>query len=1162
MTRTVDLYRIFARTRKRAVALAVALAVGGAGMAEAGPVELISKANPIPDSFYDSRYPSFSADGRYVLFGSDAPNLLPGQEDENSFSDLFLHDRVAGTTTLVSHQAGSPETVDGASDFDAGISADGRYVAYSSPGTQLAAGVTDTNNVNDVFLWDRVTDTTTLVSHAAGAASVAADDLSYRVRISADGNWVVFVSQARNLVAGQTDPPATPPSDDVFLWSRASGTVTLLSRKSGAPATTGSGLSWGPEISADGSFVVFRSEATDLVPGLSDANGTNDVFVYQRSSGAVSLVSRASGNPLQTAGGSSLNPLLSADGRFIAFTSSAGNLMPGQMDDSSGLPDAFLFDRATGEIRLASHTSASPVTAAGITDYLGLALSADGRALAFVSLAANLVPGQVDTSGGNDVFVYDRLSGSIELASRTAASPTTATADTVEAVSPSLSADGRFVTFQSAAMDLVPGQTDIPRTDDVFLYDRSDKTTTLVSHRSASLNAGGDGSSGSAVVSPDGSAVAFGGSATNLDPEHFDPNGFSDLFVYSRGSAEVTLLSHRDPSLPIVTPWGPSSLGEISADGRTILFRSRASGVIPGQIDEPFGYTSFGSFFRGDWDAFLHDRTTGKTILLSRSDSSPLESAGLLGLPVLSADGRFAAFVTLDPALPPGTGFLLKLYDRVTDAAVLVNHLPGAPAEVSEGFPGKLAVSANGLAYECTRCTLVPGQQDGTSGDIPRVDVFLYDRVTGANTLVSHAHGSPATGGDNASSEPAISADGRFLAFASRATNLVAGQSDVPGTYDVFVFDRRTGATVLTSRAGSAARAGNGESTSPVISADGRAVAFRSAATDLVTGQADTNEKSDLFLFDRVSGALALASHAASSPTLAGNGESAPLPALDRTISLSADGRYTVYESAATDLVAGQADANGEVDVFLYDRVTRTNTLVSHAHGAPAATGNKGAAKPQISADGRRIAFTSAATNLAPEPTATGLSQVVLQDRITGARTTVGPAFSFPSNDLISLSPRLSASGRFTAFTSLASDFVAGDRNGNWDVFLYDAGPDGPVAVPPCTLFDTRRPVNGPALRSGTRKILTARGSCGVPAAATAVVVNVTVPQPRRRGSLALFPGNVTAPASAILRFQKGQTRAAIFTVPLAPNGTLALQPTVIGNGTVQVAVEVVGYAE
>jgi hypothetical protein len=355
------------RPFRRCLRIGALALLAGATTAGAATVELVSKADPAGDR-NGSFLSAVNADGRYVVFQSNAPNVVAGQEDDNLFYDVFLHDRITGKSTLVTHAAGSPNRASHAEGdyqaLDADISADGRYVVFTSLGTELVPGAVDANDKSDVFLYDRLTDTTALVSHATGESGTPADGLSYGARISADGNYVVFTSYARNLAAGQTEPTTFPRSEDVFLYQRSSGTATLISRKSGSPATVGNGRSVAPLISADGGFVVFSSLATDLVAGLVDTNTRDDVFVYQRSSGAVSLVSRASGRPLLTSSGSSGLPAIGPDGRWIAFLGLGVNLVSGQAD-TPGTPDAFLFDRISGEMRLVSRTAASVKAAGG-----------------------------------------------------------------------------------------------------------------------------------------------------------------------------------------------------------------------------------------------------------------------------------------------------------------------------------------------------------------------------------------------------------------------------------------------------------------------------------------------------------------------------------------------------------------------------------------------------------------------------------------------------------------------------------------------------------------------------------------------------------------------------------------------------------------------------
>jgi len=475
----------------------ISLLAGATAGFAAGPVELISRADPIPDSYGTGFASATSADGRYVVFQSDAPNLAPGQIDTNFFYDVFLRDRVTGTTTLISHASGRPDTASPAEgnwySLDAGISADGRYIVFVSLGTDLVPGETDANHGTDVFLYDRVTATTALVSHADGDPHATADGGSDEARISADGNYVLFSSAAQNLVPGQT-APAGPRKTNVFLYHRPSGTLTLVSHKSGSPATTATGGSGAAVLSADGGYVAFTSSATDLVAGVAGASASSDVYLYARASGAVSLVSHASGSPLVPADRFSGEAHLSADGRWLAFSSLASNLVSGQTREPDSMPsNIFLFDRTTGQTRLVTHASASPQIAAGLADFSGgFAMSADGGYVAFTSSAPDLIPGQVNLGGGHpNVFLYDRATNVSSLASHHRDSQTTT--PTGWSRLPSLNADGRYLAFESSAVDLVPHQTDTPNTYDVFVYDRVSRTSALVSHTNGSVSTAGNG---------------------------------------------------------------------------------------------------------------------------------------------------------------------------------------------------------------------------------------------------------------------------------------------------------------------------------------------------------------------------------------------------------------------------------------------------------------------------------------------------------------------------------------------------------------------------------------------------------------------------------------------------------------------------------------------
>src|SRR5881409_3649136 len=307
----------------------------------------------------------------------------------------------------------------------------------------------------------------------------------------------------------------------------------------------------------------------------------------------------------------------------------------------------------------------------------------------------------------------------------------------------------------------------------------------------------------------------------------------------------------------------------------------------------------------------------------------------------------------------------------------------------------------------------------------------LWGRSAGAQTTVRVSVASGGTEGDDASLGSALSADGRFVAFDSAATDLVAG--DTNGVSDVFVHDRQTGTTERVSVASGGAQ-GNGSSGligfafPPALSADGRFIAFVSFATNLVAG--DTNAANDVFVHDRLTGTTERVSVASGGT----EGNDASLG-----FALSADGRFVAFESAATDLVAG--DTNGVSDVFVHDRQTGRTERVSVASGGAQGNGNSGligfAFPPALSADGRFIAFVSFATNLVAGDT-NGATDVFVHDRLTGTTERVSVASGGTEGNDASLGPALSADGRFVAFQSDATNLVAGDTNGATDVFVHD----------------------------------------------------------------------------------------------------------------------------
>ncbi|MCL5104353.1 MAG: hypothetical protein M1133_09600 [Armatimonadetes bacterium] len=381
---------------------------------------------------------SISADGRFVAFYSYASNLVTG--DTNSTYDIFVHDRQTGVTERVSVATGGAQG--NSNSYYSSISADGRFVAFESYASNLVPG--DTNDTVDVFVHDRQTGVTSRVSIATGGAQ--GNGGSNRPSISADGRVVAFESVADNLV-----PEDTNGRCDGFIHDRQTGSTQRVSAATGGAQENNSSACF--FISADGRFVAFQSDASNLIPG--DTNDYGDVFVHDRQTGSTERVSVATGGAQgdwNSYGGS-----ISADDRFVVFTSYASNLIPG---DTNGAPDVFIHDRQTGSTERVSVATGGTQ---GAWNSYGGSLSADDRFVAFMSHASNLVPG--DTNGALDVFIHNRQTG---VTSRVSVATGGAQGNS-ESNAYSISADGRFVAFYSYASNLVPGDTNGAL--DVFVHD-------------------------------------------------------------------------------------------------------------------------------------------------------------------------------------------------------------------------------------------------------------------------------------------------------------------------------------------------------------------------------------------------------------------------------------------------------------------------------------------------------------------------------------------------------------------------------------------------------------------------------------------------------------------------------------------------------------------
>lgn len=431
----------------RLLMVALVLCVGSAIAATTERVSVDSEGNEANYVHEGSNNSAISGDGRYVAFDSPADNLVA--DDTNLTHDVFVHDRLTSQTMRVSVATDGGQALS-RSERPA-ISADGNHVAFYSGAWNLVPD--DTNWEKDIFVHERETGTTARVNLASDGSQ--ANDLSYLPGISADGRFVTYVSYADNLV-----PDDINQCGDVFVRDRLLGETRRVSVAS--DGTEANALSEGKAISCDGGSIAFQSYATNLV--LGDTNDMADAFVHDLETGITTRVSVASDG--SEADSHAHEPAVSCDGRYIAFSSSATNLVP---DDTNGTSDIFVHDRETHETTRVNLDSEGNETHGHA---FHPSFSGNGRYVAFTSYADDVVIG--DTNEVSDIFVHDRETGATVRASV----DSNDNEGNWRSWHPSLSADGRYVAFTSEANNLVLYDTN--QFEDIFVRGPLFETQTLI----------------------------------------------------------------------------------------------------------------------------------------------------------------------------------------------------------------------------------------------------------------------------------------------------------------------------------------------------------------------------------------------------------------------------------------------------------------------------------------------------------------------------------------------------------------------------------------------------------------------------------------------------------------------------------------------------------
>jgi Tol biopolymer transport system component len=358
--------------------LAVTPALAGAAVDDTG---LVSRADGLAGEAANGSTqanPAISADGRYIAFVSDADNLSTA--DDDAVKNLFLRDTLTGTTTLVSRATGPDGAGADADSQRPSISGDGRYVAFASAATNLSDE--DVDPVLDIFVRDTQLNTTTLVSRRDGLAGAAGTADSNNPSISDSGTKIAFHSASDNLSDEDTDSTI-----DVFLRDTAAGTTTLVSRQHGSVSAPANGNSFRPSISANGQRVAFESDADNLSPD--DVDSVVNIFVRDPRFKSTWLASRTTSTGFVSYGadGDSKEASLSADGSVVVFTSVARNLS--DVNAMLPVTQIFKRELEPERTTLVSRVNGADGAPAEGDSVRGR-VSADGRYVAFSSYAENL----------------------------------------------------------------------------------------------------------------------------------------------------------------------------------------------------------------------------------------------------------------------------------------------------------------------------------------------------------------------------------------------------------------------------------------------------------------------------------------------------------------------------------------------------------------------------------------------------------------------------------------------------------------------------------------------------------------------------------------------------------------------------------------------------
>jgi Tol biopolymer transport system component len=831
---------------------------------------------------------------------------------------------------------------------------------------------------------------TTLISAAPGGAPfpepAVQATLGGQGAVSDDGRFVLLTARGTGLLPGA-------PAQGAYLKDLVNGTVTLVSRTPGVPGTP---LTDAAAIGIDDTATraAFLTSA-QLSPG--DTNTTPDVYIRNLETGATAL---ATTTPAGTAVGE-IEPgtaMLAGAGRFLAFATRI-DAAPG---DGNGVSDVYVKDLQTGAVALASQ---QPATGTAMTGFAP-SISDDGARVAFLSLGSG---GGYDTNGLSDAYVFDRLTTTLELASRQngAGGGASTTGATTRAV---LSGDGGTVAFVATGSDYSDGGN----AGAVHRRILGTTVTQLASRADGPSGAAANLGSTEISINDGGSVIAFRTAASNLDGVA-EPSGTVKAFVRRVVAGETERVSVRDDGTPF------TGVGELVLAGHGQHVAMKRSGD-----DGTLGAAS-------DLDVRTDQVVLRDLSLAGRRTRSVSRPAGdasqvpplrkVIGRPDLSENGRYVAFVADAPAyLPAGASPRIGVFrrDLVTGTVAFVSVAPDGTA-LTGNTASSPSISADGarIAF-AIGTTGFAGVNTGSFGSI-----YVRDVEAGTTVVVDSAPNDTTSFGT--SGTPVISADGRRVAFRTRA-RLVS--QDGLNTESIYLRELATLRTMIVSRSPATQVSDPRGPYAPAIDADGSRVAFTSDWSDY--GDGAPGGRSDIHVADMESGQMFLASSTAAGASVPGDSYEPKLDAAGLRVAFTTDGK----------LAAGDADAYD--DAVVKDLATGAVEALGMISGQGKAADDT--TLVDLSADGRRALVLSRAALDPAAPTAS--DNLFLRDRDAATTTLVsradGPTGAALNDDIDQAS--LDATGTCVAFLTDASPLTSPLGDGR--AYLRAARGSCPVPAP------------------------------------------------------------------------------------------------------------------